>query len=86
MKLKIMMALVGLVCHTQQVYADQMSECINALDRDLTLQPISDKVSLTGKTDRLFSMMTNESYPTASEKEAIFAWATRRERCLKRVS
>lgn len=71
-----------LLCAMQYAYADPVGECFNVLEYDSTLLPISDKVALAGKTDRLFSMMSNENYPTSSEKEAIFAWATKRERCL----
>lgn len=82
MKLKAVLVLLALLGSMQHAYADPLSDCINTLERDSVLQPISDKVSLAGKTDRLFSMMANESFPTSSEKEAIFAWATKRERCI----
>lgn len=83
MKLKtLLLVLLALLCSMQHVHADPLSDCINTLEHDSALQPISDKVSLAGKTDRLFSMMANESFPTSSEKEAIFAWATKRERCI----
>lgn len=82
-KLKtLLLVLLTLLCSMQHTHADPLSDCINTLEHDAALQPISDKVSLAGKTDRQFSMMANESFPTPSEKEAIFAWATKRERCI----
>ncbi len=85
MKSKAILVLLTLLLTPLQVLADpydNLLACINALDYDSTLQPISDKVSLTGKTDRLFSMLANESYPTSNEKEVILAWVIKRERCV----
>ena len=72
---------VAVLAFVQTTLADPLANCIIALDQVETLRPISDKVSLTGKPDRLFSMLANENLPTMEERGAIFEWATRRERC-----
>ena len=54
---------------------------LSALEYDATLQPIRDKVSLSGGKDRLFSQMADESYPTPNEREIIRAWGEKRQHC-----
>lgn len=57
--------------------------CNLALDGDPILQPIRDKVVLSGLSDPPFSMMANDDYATPSERQAILLWGSKRERCVK---
>lgn len=82
MKLKMMLVMLVLLSHTLHAVADPMGDCIAALANDDALQPIADKVALSGDSDRAFFMMANNSHPTASEKVVILDWGNKRERCL----
>lgn len=78
MKFKIMLVLLALLCTSQQLYAD----CFDALENDIELQVIRDKVALVGSGGQTFGMLSNENYPTSDEKPVIYKWAIKREQCV----
>jgi len=78
-----MLVLLALLCSSQQVYADSLGDCFNALKYDAELQLISDKVALARVDEVTFSMLSNETTPTLDETQAIYKWATKREQCFK---
>lgn len=63
-------------------YGAPLFECLQSLEIDPQLQSISDKVPLSGKTDRLFALMGNDNYPSPQEREAIYSWGIKRDNCL----
>ena len=58
-------------------------ECFNAIRYDSSLNLIANKVGLGSHSDRMFSLMANEDYPTENEKAVILEWGNKRERCLR---
>jgi hypothetical protein len=81
MKFSVGLVSLSLLFITSHAAAEPWGDCLRGLASDYALQPIADKVALSGSSDRLFSMMANDSYPTATEKAVILDWGNKRERC-----
>lgn len=81
MKFSVGLLSLSLLFLTSHAASEPWGDCLRGLASDYALQPIADKVALSGSSDRLFSMMANDSYPTATEKEVILDWGNKRERC-----
>ncbi len=67
-------------CFAQQ---DPSIDCVKGLVMNARFAPIKDKLALGVSSDTTFAMLANESLASDDEREAISAWATARNECIK---
>jgi len=80
--MSLVLLLLGFV--SSQTRADNsFYQCMQSLQHDPALQAIRDKVSLSGGNENLFTQLSDGSYPTPSERNAIGAWGSRRQNCAR---
>lgn len=61
----------------------ESDKCFKSLADDAALVDVKDKVSLGSANDQTFAMLSDNSKPTAKEKELLKIWGGKRDVCIK---
>jgi len=61
----------------------ESEQCIKNVADDPELSGLKDKVSLGMVADQTFSMLSDNSKPTAKEKELLKVWGSKRDTCIR---
>ena len=78
-RLLITMLLMGGISQAQA--GNTFYQCMQSLQHVPSLQIIRDKVSLSGGSENLFNQLSDNSYPTPEERNAIGIWGGMRQNC-----
>jgi hypothetical protein len=62
---------------------DKVKQCFTEITSDLALNPIRDKISLSGEANQSFGVLINTTKPSSEEKNAIQKWGLARDKCLE---